>query len=403
LHLLHSIFQKNIKRVAKGVFLVCLLTIPLHHGAQTKTELERRLQANRKKIKLTEQILKQTRIKKESTLAEFLAIEEQIETRSAVISSLEDSISKLNRMVLYLEDDITAVSREIDNMTDEFERLLIEGYKMKRYKRSLQFLLNSSSFNELIVKKKYLDQILEHKKLQLRLIYEKKQENKTRVEDLLHKKQDQEVLLKGRKEEQELLAQAQQERNRVLKDLNRKEAELKDQIRKERKRQEELNRQIQKIIAKEKSKAKPLPKLRDNSGSTFSDLRGRLPWPVQEGYVTQRFGVHQHPTLKNVNTQNNGIDIAVPKNSRAQCVHDGVVTAVLQIPGMQNSILVNHGGYFTVYANLSDVYVKQGQKLAAGAELGTVHLQGDGTSKLHFEVWQGSRKLNPEYWLGSIR
>ena len=377
----------------------CLLSLPLHHGAQTKTELEKRLLENRKKIKLTEQILKQTRQDKESTLAEFQAMEHQIEVRSTVISSLEDSISKLDRLVLYLEDDITTVSREISNMTQEFERLLVEGYKMKRYKRNLQFLLNSASFNELVVKKKYLDKILEHKKLQLSLIYEKKRENRIRVEALLHKKQNQEALLEERKDEQQLLKQTQKRRNEILENLSNKEKELKAQIDLDRKRQKELSKQIQRAIQRERQKTKAPPTFKDNSGLTFADLKGKLPWPVQNGYITQRFGVHRHPTMKNVNTQNNGIDITIPKNSKVLCVHDGVITAVLQIPGMQNSVLVNHGGYFTVYAKLSVVDVKQGQKVLAGETIGTVSFEEGGTSKLHFEIWQGSSKLNPEYWL----
>ena len=134
------------------------------------------------------------------------------------------------------------------------------------------------------------------------------------------------------------------------------------------------------------------------SGS-FSLNKGKLPYPVAQGVVVEQFGVHPHPTLKNVNLPfNNGINISTRPGSSVRVVFDGVVKQVIAIPGYNQCVLVQHGQYFTFYCKLAKVGVKVGDKLSTGNAIGTLE-SGGSTAILHFELWNGTNKQNPELWL----
>ena len=134
-------------------------------------------------------------------------------------------------------------------------------------------------------------------------------------------------------------------------------------------------------------------------GGAFSKNRGNLPWPVDRGFITQTFGVHQHPDLQGITTVNNGVDITSPKGALASAVFEGTVSAILNIPGQGQAVLVNHGEYFTVYAHLSVVLVEKGQVIRMNQHIGKVMTDDDGKAVLQFQIWQGQEKQNPQSWL----
>lgn len=134
--------------------------------------------------------------------------------------------------------------------------------------------------------------------------------------------------------------------------------------------------------------------------SNFAANKGRLPVPVTGNYsIVGRFGTHQHSKWR-VTTNNNGIDIQARSGAQARAVFGGEVSRVVAFPGFNNCIIIRHGGYYSFYGNIQQIFVKQGQKISAGQSLGTVYTDSDtGNSQLHFQLWQGTTKLNPEPWL----
>lgn len=133
--------------------------------------------------------------------------------------------------------------------------------------------------------------------------------------------------------------------------------------------------------------------------SDFANNRGKLPWPVSKGSIVQGFGEGKHPVL-NIIVNNDGVDIATNKGSNAKAVFDGEVTQVVSIPGGNRTVLLRHGSYFTVYNNLSFVSVKKGDKVTRGQDIGRIYTDDNGDTILNFQVRNGTRKENPEYWLG---
>ncbi|MBF9235766.1 peptidoglycan DD-metalloendopeptidase family protein [Hymenobacter sp. BT683] len=135
--------------------------------------------------------------------------------------------------------------------------------------------------------------------------------------------------------------------------------------------------------------------------SSFSGNRGRLPWPVSRGFISQRFGRHPHPVLKNVTVENRGIDIQTGAGEAVRSCFDGKVLTIANIAGMNTIVMIQHGDFFTVYAKLKSVNVREGQRVSAKEVIGIVATDGEGTSEVQFQVWHNSSNLNPQNWLGS--
>ncbi|UOU98848.1 peptidoglycan DD-metalloendopeptidase family protein [Chryseobacterium daecheongense] len=135
------------------------------------------------------------------------------------------------------------------------------------------------------------------------------------------------------------------------------------------------------------------------AGNNFADNKGRLGFPVDRGQITHRFGRQQHPVLKNIVEENNGIKISVPSGTRAKSVFPGTVSSVLASSDGTKTVIVKHGTYFTIYSNLGGVNVSKGQQVSAGTPVGTVGQDFDGSYTLDFQVWSGSTPVDPLGWV----
>ena len=167
-----------------------------------------------------------------------------------------------------------------------------------------------------------------------------------------------------------------------------------------------------KEIVKEKAAAKEVvaePVLEKNTyymnadeaklAVSFAALKGRMPFPVPSGFISDHFGVHKHPILKGVMINNNGIDIQTSAGAAVHTVYDGIVQSVVNIPGINTVVAIQHGDYFTVYSKLDNVSVFTGQRVRTGQRIGTVASDEDGTAEINFQVWKNTVRQNPESWL----
>ena len=170
------------------------------------------------------------------------------------------------------------------------------------------------------------------------------------------------------------------------------------------------------VAEAKKSKAEPAPaaaveekKIESNTyymnadeaklASSFAALRGRMPFPVPSCFISVHFGVHKHPLLKGVMINNNGIDIQTSPGSPVHSVYDGVVQSVVNIPGINMVVAIQHGDYFTVYSKLANVSVSVGTRVRTGQRIGSVASDEDGTAEINFQVWKNTVRQNPESWL----
>jgi len=137
----------------------------------------------------------------------------------------------------------------------------------------------------------------------------------------------------------------------------------------------------------------------------FEKNRGRLPWPVEKGEITSSFGKNPHPTLPGIFTNNNGIDIGTSKGAPVRCVFNGKVSSVFVIPNAGKCVVISHGAYRTVYANLAEVNVTKGQEIKTKQQIGSLRPDeaNNSLSQAHFEIWKitenDMEKQNPALWL----
>jgi len=136
--------------------------------------------------------------------------------------------------------------------------------------------------------------------------------------------------------------------------------------------------------------------------NSFSQNKGRLPMPLSGKYmIVGHFGQQQHQELKYVQVNSSGIDIQTTPGTTARSVFNGVVTRVFVMPGYNSSVIIRHGNYLTIYSNLSEVFVKAGDKVTTRQSIGRIYSDPEENNRtvLHFQLWKETTKLNPEPWL----
>lgn len=222
---------------------------------------------------------------------------------------------------------------------------------------------------------------------------------------------------KAEREAREKAAREKAEAERIAKEKAEAEQKMKEATdsdkKKDKKKKEKTSRNKKKDKKKsEESKQTPAKeqpsKPKDSKSSTpaaagnFAALRGQLPRPVDgEWRITNHFGRHAMPELPDVVYDNPGIDAEVAKGARVKAVAPGKVSGIYKVQGYGTVVIVNHGDHYTVYGNLDSVSVSVGSQVAAGGAIGSAAADPDDPRRgsVHFELWKGREKQNPESWL----
>ncbi|NLA23839.1 MAG: peptidoglycan DD-metalloendopeptidase family protein, partial [Bacteroidales bacterium] len=203
------------------------------------------------------------------------------------------------------------------------------------------------------------------------------------------------------------LEQEQNSQTKTLNNLKNKESELKRKLQQQQQSANKLQREIEKLIAEEarrssggKSTTYVLTPSEKIISTNFANNKGRLPWPVEKGVITSRFGKQAHPVIKNITIDNAGVDISTNPGANVRAIFDGEVRSVMSMPGAQNIVIIRHGEYLSVYTHLMSVNVKVGDHVNTKQNIGKVYTDIDENKTiLHLEVWFKEAKENPAVWL----
>ncbi|MEN9344679.1 MAG: hypothetical protein RLZZ60_148 [Bacteroidota bacterium] len=414
---------KQSKFIGLMVFLLCA---NWSYG-QTRKELEKQRRKTEEEIAVTKKILKETKAKKQESIRAITTIARLIEKREELIQTINQEIVYVNNDVDKKKNDIESLNIQINEEKKNYANALVQAYKNKKvYNHSLYFFA-AQSFNQLVQRMKFNSYLNAAQEKFLFRIHQKREQLELALDELLGLKTAKEALAKNKQNEVKELEQDKSAKNKVVVALTGKEAELKRNLEKQKKAKENLNAQINAIIAREiaaeRKKAQEQQKTQTNTNNPKSDPKktstqtpsvtpevkslsdnfaankGKLPWPVEKGFISERFGTHAHEKLDQITVQNNGIDIQASAGAKARCIHKGTVTAVISIPGMGKAVIINHGEYYTVYSKLKDVTVGQGQSVAFKQTIGSIGEDDDGATEIHLEIWYNQDKQNPEAWL----
>ena len=389
---------------SKFVNIITLtLSILISSGAfaqKNKAQLEKEKKEHAIRILEAEKILKSTEKKKRATVGQLNAINQQIKSREALIGTIREEINWYNRRILDDEQIIEALNADLESLRQEYAVMVYAGYKASQNQDKLTFLFSSDSFNKFLMRLKYYEQYGKSRRYQASQI--------VKVEDILrieiygfeHTKTEKEALLAEEIIERNKLGELKKKQKVLVTSLTIKEKELKKELASRKKAVTELNALIDKMIREEiaaKTAAETTASMAISD--SFAGNRQRLPWPVNEGFISSGFGKHNHPVYKKLIIDNKGVYIQTKPEEKITAVFDGKVSAIVTIPGMNKAVIIQHGEYRTVYANLKSVSVEMNQLVRINDQIGKVYTKNDGDSELFFQIWKNTSILNPLQWL----
>lgn len=402
--------------VALALIGCCLFCVQ----AQSVSELKKRKENALKKLEVTSNLISETSKSKTLNINQLNILNAQIKEQQKLINAINAEISGINRQMRTLRKEANSLQKQLDELKAEYAQLMYHSYFKKNKYEDLLFILSADDFAQSYRRWRYMKQYAQYCEKKGTEIKETKVALDAKLKEVEEMRLERLAALKTQKEEQSKLNKQKQQQNNLITQLKKKEKELKAELKKQQQLANRLNKQIEDKIAEETRKAN-LAKSKDkkkDKGKTqgktyaltkeeklvsgnFEKNKGRLPWPVEKGIVVGSFGLQPHPVLKYVSVDNKGIYIQSPKGTKARAVFDGEVTQVFSIPGSNNAVIIKHGTYRTVYANLTKVYVKAGDKVKAKENIGVVFsdFENNNNTELYFQVWKDKLLQNPELWL----
>ena len=372
---------------------------------ENKKEEQSKLQEN---IRFLDKQIKQTQKSQKNTINELRLIQQKAQARKKLIDKISQEIASQEREIESKNMVIAAMQKKLDTLTTNYKRTIYKAYQNRDSRLWFMHILSSDNIAQAYRRWSYLKNYTRSLNSEAHTIIKAKENLETEKKELSELKEENQKMENSKREEYNQLKKdestTQQKYNALSKQQNQLKKELQEKKQQAKRLENEIQKMISSVMAKnktatgEKSAHTATPESVKLS-SEFEGNKGRLPWPVKQGVVVEPFGENPHPTLKGVKLPfNNGINISAPRGCSVLSVFDGVVKQIIFIPGYNNCILVEHGGYFTFYCKLGKVQVKVNQKVTRGQILGTLDNSAP-TSELHFEIWHGNKKQNPANWL----
>jgi septal ring factor EnvC (AmiA/AmiB activator) len=422
--------------------ILCLIfffsSISFHTFSQTKGQPSQKDLLN-KKNKLNDDIkqlnsqLSQTKASKKSQINTIVVINTKIKVREELISTINSELAQINSRIKKNVTEINALKASLDKLKSEYAKMIYFAQRNQDSYTKIMFLFSSGDFNQAYMRIKYFQQYATFRKKQADEIVATQLVLGTKLKELEGQRHEKNVLLGNEKEEKTQLDGEKQQQEIVLSELQQQEKELKEELEKKKRDAEnlqiaikrlieaEIKRKLEesakiaaakaakaeKIAEKNKTKTKTktktetktpevkatAPELTEEAealGADFSSSRGKLPWPVTKGVICQPYGEYEHPAIKGFMMNNNGVEICANKGSQARAVFEGEVTSIAISPTGGKLIIIRHGEYLSVYSNIDDVFVKQGDKVAIKQAIGSI-MDEDGKTSMNLQIWKGQK------------
>ena len=394
--------------------LLLLAAQPAQAQNNKRRDLEKQREALDKQIRTTTALIDQARKDQKVTQEQLQLLESQIRAREQLIRAMHGELRLVEQRIAEDEDMVRSLTEDLARLKEEYARMLEFAYRNRSGYDRMSYIFAAESFQQAYKRSRYLGQIAEQRRRQAALIEETRLGIESRLNALQQQRSEKAQLVDQQLAEKQKLAADRSGQQNALSTLKKEENRLREAQRKQENKRKELDAAIRKAIEAElKPKAKPgtpagklelslTPEAKELNAD-FEKNKGKLPWPVEKGVITGRFGPQPHPVLPGIQIDNNGIDITTEKNATVRALFRGEVTSVIVMPGAGKAVIVSHGAYRSVYSNLRDVLVAKGQKVDTKQALGTVITDEDG-SKAHVEIWRITAEgqlvnVDPALWI----
>lgn len=423
--------------------LMFLLCLPFAWAQKhNQKDLENKKKKLKEEINTINDLLYDTKTSKKISMNHVAILNKKISVREELISTINYEIRLINKEVNENQAVINNLKKTLEKLKQDYAAMIYFDYRNKDEYSKLMFLFAADNFNQAYQRFKYSQQIAEYRRKKANSIMETQNEISQKINELNKRKEDKKQLLTSEEQEKSDLAKEKTEQEDNLVQLQEKEKDLKKNLEDKKEEIAKLNAAIKKLIQEEikrqqeeerkkllataKRKEEREKKLKESKNAKkvaaenkaleaaelaetreaeqlsedFSSNKGKLPWPVAKGVITIGFGEQEHPTIKGFMINNNGVEIATAKGSSARAVFAGVVTGITTVPGIGKIVILRHGEYLSVYSNLNEVFVKEGEKISLKQTIGSVSYDADDNrTAMNFQIWKGQKILNPEEWL----
>ncbi|TDS18695.1 septal ring factor EnvC (AmiA/AmiB activator) [Maribacter caenipelagi] len=397
-----------------GLFLLVLFTTA---SAFTQTSEQKALEEKREQlqseIRDINRLLFAEKKEKGNVLDQMEALDKKITVRQQLIRVTNQQSNLLNRQINTNIRNIGKLKTELQEVKDEYAKMIQKSYQNKSKQNRLMFLLSSESFFQAFKRLQYMKQYTDYRKEQGAQILTKTEELSRLNSDLNEERKVKEVLLAQNKKAKDQLFGEIQTQKALLGTIRKNESKYASAIETKKKESRKIDQQIEKLIrsAIAASNKKTASTTKNSSkfvltpeatviANNFSANKGKLIWPVEKGIKSQGFGVYADPVYPGIKHQSNGVIIATDEGSKARAIFEGEVIAILAVPGGNKGVQIKHGNFISTYYNLSELYVKKGDKVASKEELGIVYTnKNNGQTRLKFYLYQDTSRLNPEEWV----
>ncbi|MBZ9730458.1 peptidoglycan DD-metalloendopeptidase family protein [Salegentibacter sp. JZCK2] len=395
--------------------LFCIVFLLFSAGnllAQTTREtLEKKRIELRNEITRINELRSSNKQKERSVLSQVEDLDQQIRNTENLIKVTNQQANLLTNQINANTNKISRLRTELEQLKEDYAAMIEKSYKSKSTQSRIMFLLSSENFLQAYKRLQYMKQYTNYRKQQGDEIKARAEELQQLNASLADQKETKEALIVENRQTRAQLEKNKKAQQDLMQNIRSKEGEFAAQIRQKQQEINKIDAQIEKMIRES------IVKSNEESGSAERDVyeltpeakalaadfvknKGRLPWPVRSGVVTSRFGTQPHPIVKTISINNNGVNIDTDPGGKARAVFNGTVSEVQVLKGANKAVMVRHGDYITIYDNLENVFVKRGDVVNTGQELGSVATsRTSGKTTLHFLIYKNMQKMDPADWI----
>ena len=395
--------------------IFCFIGLLLSAGnlsAQTTREsLEKKRIELRNEIRRINELRSSNKQKERSVLSQVEDLDQQIRSTENLIKVTNQQANLLTNQINVNTNKISRLRKELEELKEDYAGMIEKSYKSKSSQSRIMFLLSSENFLQAYKRLQYMKQYTNYRKQQGDEIKARTEELQELNASLANQKEAKEALIAENRQTRAQLEKNKKAQQDLMQSIRSREGEFAAQIRQKQQEINKINAQIEKMIRES------IAKSNEESGSSERDVyeltpaakalaadfvknKGRLPWPVRSGVVTSRFGRQPHPVVKSISINNNGVNIDTDSGGKARAVFNGTVSEVQVLKGANKAVMVRHGDYITIYDNLENVFVKKGDVVNTGQELGAIATsRTSGKTTLHFLIYKNMQKMDPADWI----
>lgn len=387
----------------KYLAFIVLVFAGLGLHAQTRSELEERRKKTLEEIDYVNNMLQATAKQRAAGTGELKIISSRIGLRENVITGLKSEIELVNTRIGLNTLAISMMESDLIRLRNEYAANIRSAWNVRKDYHPAIFILSARDFNQGYKRMKYIQQAARFRRRQSEIISDivvqvsntrgRLEHDRVRLDELKNREENQ-------KKQLETDYQRQQ---RLIRELSGREKQLQQDLESKRKIANQIQAEITRMIEAERKKAatSELTPEQVLIGNDFVTNRGRLPWPVERGIITSKYGEQSHPVMKHVKLDNHGIEITCSGKTQVRAVFKGEVKSVIGITGGNMAVIIRHGKFLTVYQNIINVKVKPGDMVDTKHVIGDLYMETDGSNRgiLNFYVYEETKRLNPEIWL----